>query len=211
MTGPDGDPIGDSLRDGSDGRPGRRVAITGFGVVAPCGIGKDAFWKGLLGPGLTDRKVSTVENWDPSPWYDSPKEARRADRVEQFAVAAAAEAFEQAGDIGVDPERFGTIFASGIGGLQTLEDQVQIRLEKGDRTGVAVPHPDADGQRVGRADLDALRPAGPERDRRHRVRGVHARDRLRGAPHRVGSLRRDGHRRVGGVHHAHRRSPASRT
>src|SRR5688500_17014068 len=112
---------------------GRRVAVTGLGVVAPCGIGKGAFWNGLLGPGLTDRKVSTIENWDPSPWFDNPKEARRADRVEQFAMAAAAEAFEQAGEIGVDPERFGTIFAPGIGGLQTLEDQVQVRLEKGDR------------------------------------------------------------------------------
>jgi len=115
-----------------DGR-GRRVAVTGYGVVAPCGIGKDAFWSGLLGPGLVDQKVSTVADWDPSPWYDNPKESRRADRVEQFAVAAAAEAFAQAGEIGVDPERFGTIFASGIGGLQTLEDQVQIRLEKGER------------------------------------------------------------------------------
>ncbi|MGD9996286.1 MAG: beta-ketoacyl synthase [Ilumatobacteraceae bacterium] len=112
---------------------GRRVAVTGYGVVAPCGIGKQEFWRGLLGPGITDRKTTMVEGWDPSPWFDSPKEARRADRVEQFAVAAAAEAFAQAGQLDVDPSRFGTIFGSGIGGLQTLEDQVQIRLEKGDR------------------------------------------------------------------------------
>ncbi|MBI5090064.1 MAG: beta-ketoacyl-ACP synthase II [Actinobacteria bacterium] len=112
---------------------GRRVAVTGYGVVAPCGIGKDAFWRGLLGPGITGRKTTTVEDWDPLPWFDSPKDARRADRIEQFAVAAAAEAFEQAGQLEVDPTRFGTIFGSGIGGLQTLEDQVQIRLEKGDR------------------------------------------------------------------------------
>ncbi len=32
---------------------GRRIAVTGLGVVAPCGVGKDAFWSGLLGPGLT--------------------------------------------------------------------------------------------------------------------------------------------------------------
>ncbi len=111
----------------------RRVAITGYGVVAPCGIGKQAFWEGLIGPGLTGGRTTSIEEWDPLPWFDSPKEARRADRVEQFAIAAAAEAFEHAGRPEVDPTRFGTIFASGIGGLQTLEDQVQIRLEKGDR------------------------------------------------------------------------------
>jgi 3-oxoacyl-[acyl-carrier-protein] synthase II len=112
---------------------GRRVAVTGFGVVAPCGIGKEAFWQGLLGPGIADRKVTEITDWDPLPWFDNPKEARRSDRVEQFALAAAAEAFDQAGDLGLDPTRFGTIFASGIGGLHTLEEQVQVRLEKGER------------------------------------------------------------------------------
>lgn len=112
---------------------GHRVAITGYGVVAPCGSGKDAYWKGLLGPGVTGTKSTVIENWDPLPYYDNPKDARRADRVEQYAVAAAAEAFEQAGRPSVDPSRFGTIFATGIGGLHTLEEQVQLRLEKGER------------------------------------------------------------------------------
>jgi 3-oxoacyl-[acyl-carrier-protein] synthase II len=115
-----------------DGR-GRRVAITGYGVVAPCGIGKSAYWQGLLGPGITDRKITTIEGWDPLPWFASPKDARRADRVEQFALAAAAEAFDHAGRPAVPDERIATIFASGIGGLHTLEEQVQIRLEKGER------------------------------------------------------------------------------
>jgi 3-oxoacyl-[acyl-carrier-protein] synthase II len=115
-----------------DGR-GRRVVITGYGVVAPCGIGKAAYWQGLIGPGITDRKVTTIEGWDPLPWFDGPKEARRADRVEQLALAAAAEAFEQAGRPDAPAERIATIFASGIGGLHTLEEQVQIRLEKGER------------------------------------------------------------------------------
>ena len=65
----------------------RRVAVTGLGVVAPCGIGVDAYWEGLLGPGVTDGRSTEIESWDPSPWYSSPKEARRADRVEQFAIA----------------------------------------------------------------------------------------------------------------------------
>lgn len=112
---------------------GHRVAITGLGVVAPCGIGKDAYWKGLLGPGLTDRKYIEIEDWDPLPYFNNPKDARRADRVEQFALAAASEAFAQAGEIKVDPARFGTIFATGIGGLHTLEEQVLVRAEKGER------------------------------------------------------------------------------
>jgi 3-oxoacyl-[acyl-carrier-protein] synthase II len=112
---------------------GHRVAITGLGVVAPCGVGKTNYWNGLLGPGLTERTFVEIENWDPLPYFDNPKEARRSDRVEQFALAAAAEAFEQAGAIGVDPSRFGTIFATGIGGLHTLEEQVLIRAEKGER------------------------------------------------------------------------------
>ena len=53
--------------------------------------------------------------------------------VEQFGLAAAAEAFAQAGDVGVDPSRFGVVVGTGVGGLSTLEEQVQIRLEKGER------------------------------------------------------------------------------
>ena len=112
---------------------GHRVAIVGYGVLGPCGIGKPAFWDGLNGPGLTGGIDAKVPDWDPSPWFDNPKDARRADRVEQFALAAAAEAFAQAGDLGVDPTRFGTIFATGIGGLSTLEEQVETRLNKGTR------------------------------------------------------------------------------
>jgi 3-oxoacyl-[acyl-carrier-protein] synthase II len=112
---------------------GHRVAITGLGVVAPCGIGKNDYWKGLLGPGLTDRKYVEIENWDPLPYFSNPKDARRADRVEQFALAAASEAFAQAGTLNVNPARFGTIFATGIGGLHTLEEQVLVRAEKGER------------------------------------------------------------------------------
>lgn len=112
---------------------GRRVAVTGLGVVAPCGIGRDAFWSGLLGPGLTGGTTSTITDWDPTPWFSSPKEARRADRVEQFALAAAAEAFEQSGAPTADPARSGVIFATGVGGIHTLEEQIATRIEKGER------------------------------------------------------------------------------
>ncbi len=112
---------------------GHRVAITGLGVVAPCGIGKDAYWQGLLGPGISGTTSVTIAEWDSAPYYASPKDARRADKVEQYAIAAAQEAFAQAGEVGVDPARFGTIFATGIGGLHTLEEQVIVRVEKGER------------------------------------------------------------------------------
>ncbi len=112
---------------------GRRVAITGLGVVATCGLGRDAFWTGLLGPGTNGGRSVRIEDWDPSPFFDSPKDARRADRVEQFGLGAAAEALLQAGDVGVDPSRFGVVIGTGIGGLTTLEEQVEVRLSKGDR------------------------------------------------------------------------------
>ena len=113
---------------------GRRVAVTGFGVVAPCGIGREAFWQGLLGPGLVDAgRLTTIEDWDPSPWYDSPKDARRADRSEQYAIAAATEALEQSGRPAADPSRIGTIFGTGVGGIHTLEEQIVVRLDKGER------------------------------------------------------------------------------
>jgi 3-oxoacyl-[acyl-carrier-protein] synthase II len=105
---------------------GRRVAVVGLGVLAPCGIGRDAYWRGLLGPGITSGRSTEIADWDPGDLYASPKEARRADRVEQFAIAAATEAFEQAGGLeamDVDP----------VGGLRTLEDQVIVRVEKGER------------------------------------------------------------------------------
>ncbi len=117
-------------------RGGRRVAVTGLGVVAPAGIGVDDFWSGLLGPGTTGGVASEIIDWDPSPYFESPKHSRRADRVEQFALAAAGEAFEMAGGIdaiGVDPSRFGTIFATGVGGLHTLEEQILLGADKGVR------------------------------------------------------------------------------
>ena len=101
---------------------GRRVAITGYGVVAPCGIGRKAFWDGLNGPGITDHRSIEIADWDPLPYFDNPKEARRADRVEQFAVAAAAEAFEHAGRPSAESHRFGTIYATGVGGLRSTEE-----------------------------------------------------------------------------------------
>lgn len=108
------------------------VAITGLGVVAPCGIGTEAFWNGLLSKPPAGNK-RTVLDWDPSPWFANPKEARRADRFTQFALAAAEMALDQAGPLDADPDRIGVLIGTGIGGIDTLETQIVNRHEKGDR------------------------------------------------------------------------------
>ncbi|NNC80788.1 MAG: beta-ketoacyl-ACP synthase II [Acidimicrobiales bacterium] len=109
----------------------RRVAVTGVGVVAPCGIGRDAFWQGLQGP--VENVERRVNDFDPAPHFENSKEARRTDRFAQFAFAAAAEALEQAGEIDAAPTRRGVFIGTGIGGLTTLEDQIITRYEKGER------------------------------------------------------------------------------
>ena len=112
---------------------GRRVAITGYGVVAPCGIGKQAFWQGLLGPGITSGRTIEIADWDPLPYFENPKEARRADRVEQFALAAAHECIAQSGMPDCDDSRIGTIFGTGVGGLRSIEDQIRVLVDKGEK------------------------------------------------------------------------------
>jgi len=118
----------------NSGASTRRVAVTGLGVVSPCGIGRDAYWSGLIGPApIGERRVM---GFDPEPFYANPKEARRADRFTQFAIAAAIEAIDQAGgphDVVGDPERAAVILGTGVGGLETLEEQIQTLLEKGAR------------------------------------------------------------------------------
>jgi 3-oxoacyl-[acyl-carrier-protein] synthase II len=109
----------------------RRVAVTGLGVVGPCGIGRDSYWAGLLAPPPTGER--RVAGFDPEPYFESPKDARRTDRFAQFAIAAAAEATAQAGELGADPDRVGVQLGTGIGGLETLEEQCEVYLEKGAR------------------------------------------------------------------------------
>lgn len=123
----------------------RRVVITGLGAVSPVGIGADEVFasvtagKSGIGPitafDVSDypvRFAGSVEGWDPSPWIDA-KEARRMARFQQFAVASALMALEDAGlEITEDDaERVGVIVGSGIGGLGTMEDQKEILDTKG--------------------------------------------------------------------------------
>mgnify|MGYP001824292588 FL=1 len=110
----------------------RRVAVTGIGVVAPCGIGAKQFWDGLFEP--ADDGVRRVEGFDPADFFDNAKEARRTDRFSQFSMAAAVMALDQAGDVADGhPESVGVTIGTGIGGLETTESNVLAMETKGPR------------------------------------------------------------------------------
>lgn len=109
----------------------RRVAVTGLGVVSPCGIGSVEFWNGLLAPAPEGQRA--VHDWDPTPWFDNPKEARRTDRFAQFALASAAMALEAAGEPTATADRRGVVIGTGVGGIGTLEEQILVHHEKGPR------------------------------------------------------------------------------
>jgi 3-oxoacyl-[acyl-carrier-protein] synthase II len=121
----------------------RRVVITGIGPVTPVGIGVDDFWTGLITGRngvrtitrfpIDDLPVSVageVPEWDPSPWLDT-KEARRTDRFTQFAIASAKLAWEDAGRPAFVAEKAGAVYATGIGGIETLLNQHEVLLQKG--------------------------------------------------------------------------------
>ncbi len=119
------------LGTGSQGAiPGRRVAVTGIGVVSCCGVGSESLWSGLLGdPPQGERRV---RDFDPERWFTA-KEARQVDRFAQFSVAVASMAVEDAGELDADPGRSGVVIGTGVGGLESLESQIQVFAEKGPR------------------------------------------------------------------------------
>jgi 3-oxoacyl-[acyl-carrier-protein] synthase II len=118
---------------GNAGIPGRRVVVTGVGVVAPCGVGQEAFWAGLNRPPADGPR--RVPSFDASYIY-GPKELRRVDRFTQLAAVAAEEAVADAGGLAalqVDPDRAGVMIGTGIGGIETLEEQIHVMDERGPR------------------------------------------------------------------------------
>jgi len=128
----------------------RRVVITGIGVVSPVGNDLEAFWTSLkggrsgIGPITAfdtqefDCKIAgEVRDYDPTPFYKTPKDVRRTDRYTQFAVGAAKMSLDDSGlDLSaIDLDRAGVMIGSGVGGLATMETQVRQMLTKGpDRT-----------------------------------------------------------------------------
>ncbi|HTX62368.1 MAG TPA: beta-ketoacyl-ACP synthase II [Acidimicrobiales bacterium] len=109
---------------------GRRVAVTGMGAVTCCGVGVEALWEGLVHPSISG--VRRVRDFDVAAYFD-PKEARRVDPFAAFTVASAQIAMEDAGELGVDPARAGVLFATGVGGFETLAEQVTVYNERGAR------------------------------------------------------------------------------
>ncbi len=105
-----------------------KVAITGIGAVSCVGIGKDEFWNGISQAEVTSDRH--IVDFDPSNWLN-PKEIRRTDRFNQFGIAAADLALADAGEFEVDPALAGIMMGTGIGGLESLENQVILQYEKG--------------------------------------------------------------------------------
>jgi beta-ketoacyl-acyl-carrier-protein synthase II len=128
--------------------PTLRVVVTGMGVVSPVGLDLESTWSNLLAGRSGGGPISAweitedfacrigceVKDFDPLAYMDR-REAKRHDRVSQFAVAASAQALAAAGlegpPRGTDPERFGVIFGSGIGGIATFEEQHRRLIEHG--------------------------------------------------------------------------------
>jgi len=124
--------------------PPIRVVVTGLGVVSPLGNDVDTFWRRLVagesGVGLitrfdsTDYKVhiaAEVKDFDAEDFIDK-RQVRRLDLFSRYAVAAAKLA---AADAEFDPrpeaDRVGAVVGSGVGGLQTLQSEIQKLIEKG--------------------------------------------------------------------------------
>lgn len=123
----------------------RRVVITGMGVISPAGNRLESFWDSLVsghsGIGLIDRFDTTgfvtriaaqIQGFQAED-YIAKKEARRMDLFVQYACAAAVQAREDAA-FEVTPEnrgRVGAWIGTGIGGIDTMEKQHQVLMNKG--------------------------------------------------------------------------------
>lgn len=127
----------------------KRVVVTGIGVVTPVGKDPGSFWdalsSGISGVGkithfdtseFPSQLGAEVKEFDPTSHGIEKREARKMDRFTQFAVAAALQAWEDAGlqDCQtLEGERAGVAVGSGIGGIDTIEKQLAVLKDKGPR------------------------------------------------------------------------------
>ena len=124
----------------------RRVVITGMGCVTPIGNDVATFWESLkngkcgIGPithfDATDYKVKVaaeVKDFDPLQYLEK-SDLRKYDVFCWYAMAAATQAVEESGIQGtLEPQRIGTYFGSGIGGMKTFAEEQGVLMEKGPR------------------------------------------------------------------------------
>ncbi len=125
----------------------KRVVVTGLGAITPLGKTVPEYWEGLLNgvsgavpitqfdcSKFKTRFACEVKDFEPTDYLER-KEARKLDRFTQFALIASDEAVKDANITAenVDPDRVGVIFASGIGGIKTFQDDV-MEFAKGDGT-----------------------------------------------------------------------------
>lgn len=123
----------------------RRVVITGYGVTSPVGNDAESFWQSLkngeigIGPitkfDATETGVTLAAEVKDFPFdkYFVKKDAKRMDLVSLYGIYAAMEAVAMSGiqTESIDVDRFGVMVGSGIGGLQTIQDQVIRMHDKG--------------------------------------------------------------------------------
>ena len=123
---------------------GRRVVVTGVGVVSPVGVGIKEFEEGIFNG---RNGIGKITHFDPSSFrsqmggevkikiedYLSPRDIRRMDRFTQLGMIAAREAIEGSGiDCDrEDPQRIGVLVGSGVGGLETIEREKTVLFQRG--------------------------------------------------------------------------------
>src|SRR6478609_9967599 len=123
----------------------KRVVVTGLGALTPLGNTVPEYWNGLAN-GVSGAAPITrfdaskfktqfaceVKGYDPGNYFDR-KEARKMDLFTQFAIVASDEAIKDANLEGVNKDRVGVIWGSGIGGLRTFQEEC-IAFGRGDGT-----------------------------------------------------------------------------
>lgn len=126
----------------------RRIVVTGMGAITPLGLSADELWKGFLDgksgaaeitkfdPSKLDTHFACeVKGFDPLNFIEK-KAARRMDLFTQYAFASVKQAVEDSGlkpdtMSSEDKDRTGVIFGSGIGGIQTFDEQAIINSTQG--------------------------------------------------------------------------------